>query len=75
MYRKYMCGFVTDIHNYGFEIVDDNRNEAEGKSLDYVMKHYKDEELIGGSSKETEEMFDEKSVELVYREENEYPID
>lgn len=73
MYKLFKCSVVTDRYNYGFDIVDESRTKAESKSLNYVRRNYKNEELIGGGSKEMKGVFDKKSIKLVERNENETP--
>jgi len=73
MYKLYKCSVVTDRYNYGFDIVDESRSKAENKAMDYVMDMYEGEELIGGGSEETDYIFNEKSINLIERNENEVP--
>lgn len=73
MYKLYKCSVVTDRYSYDFDIVDESKTKAVNKSLNYVRKNYKGEDVIGGGSKETKDGFDKKSIKLIERNENETP--
>ena len=65
MYRLYKSQVLTDSYTYTLYVVEESRNEAVNKSIDYVNEKYKNEKMIGGGSIETDEIFAEKSIKLI----------
>lgn len=69
MYPKFDCKVITDEANYYFDIFEEENNTADHNAVEYVLAHFPNEGLIGGSSRKNEGIKqDEKSLDLVKRE-------